>query len=377
MAFATLARTRAAARAWLQSARPLDVDPPAGVPAYTIESPAPIVALVGVFAPKLIAARTVIESCTIEELTAIVAHERGHLQARDNLKRWLMACAPDALRWTPIHQEIAAAWHDAAEDAADDVATRGDERARANLAALLVKIARLTPGAAWPAATVSPFVENDGLDRRVRRLLDAGRTPLGRRVTLVATRRSSCSAHASLHRVARRRSTRIYLVVEAVIALGRSTRSTAAGSSTTRVRIFDWMRTTLGVLSVLCCRRLAGLRVQGPRRRSAGKAGGQATMSRSSAAPARPSPTATDASSGSPIRRRRSRSWSSTPAARYFEAGDHRATQSGDRAGRDRRAAGERIGHGVGLGAEHRDHAGAPARPASAAATSRCGSRPT
>ena len=44
--------------------------------------------------------------------------------------------------------------------------------ARADLAALLVKIAGLAPMAPWTAATVSPFVEADGLDRRVRRLLD-------------------------------------------------------------------------------------------------------------------------------------------------------------------------------------------------------------
>ncbi len=146
MAAATLAGTRAAARAWLRSALPLDVDPPAGVPAYAIESHAPIVALVGVFTPKLIAARTVIESCTTEELTAIVAHERGHLHARDNLKRWLMSCAPDALRWTPLHQEIAAEWHDAAEDAADDEATRGDQRARVDLAALAGEDRASDPG---------------------------------------------------------------------------------------------------------------------------------------------------------------------------------------------------------------------------------------
>jgi len=173
LAFATLTavRTRVVTRTWLRSGTPLEVTPPAGVPAYAIDSPAPIVALVGVFSPKLIAARAVIEACTREELTAIVAHERGHLYARDNLKRWLMACAPDALRWTPIHHEIAAAWHAAAEDAADDVATRGDDVARVSLAALIVKIARLAPEATWPAATVSPFVERDGLPRRVRRLL--------------------------------------------------------------------------------------------------------------------------------------------------------------------------------------------------------------
>ncbi len=172
LALAGAIRTRIVARAWLRAGTPLDVQPPAGVPAYAIDSLAPIVALVGVFSPKLIAARAVIDACTREELTAIVSHERGHLHARDNLKRWLMACAPDALRWTPIHQEICAAWHDAAEDAADDVATGGDDGARANLAMLLVKIARLAPETAWPVATVSPFVQQDGLARRVRRLLE-------------------------------------------------------------------------------------------------------------------------------------------------------------------------------------------------------------
>lgn len=220
MAFATLTRTRAAARGWLQQAVPLDVDPPAGVPTYAIESPAPVVALVGVFTPKLIAARAVIESCTPEELTAIVAHERGHLQAHDNLKRWLLACAPDALRWTPWHHRIAAAWHDAAEDAADDAAAGGDERARVNLAALLVKIARLTPQPSWPAATVSPFVERGGLDRRVRRLLSSGATvsrssrwsPIAATVLLGAT-----LAGASRPAIFEQ----LYYFVEAVIAFGR------------------------------------------------------------------------------------------------------------------------------------------------------------
>ena len=158
-------------RSWLRTASALDVDPPAGVPAFVVESAAPMVALVGVLSPKLIAARAVIDACSEDELTAIVAHERGHLHARDNLKRWLMAAAPDALRWTATHREITAAWHHAAEDAADDEASGGDERTRVDLAALLLKIARLTHDSAWPLATVSPFIEEDGLDRRVRRLL--------------------------------------------------------------------------------------------------------------------------------------------------------------------------------------------------------------
>lgn len=220
MAAVTLARTGAAARVWLRSAVPLAVDPPAGVPAYAIESFAPIVALVGVFAPKLIAARTVIESCTTEELAAIVAHERGHLHARDNLKRWLMVCAPDALRWTPWHHDIAEAWHDASEAAADDAATRGDARARVDLAALLIKIARLTPEPSWPAATVSPFVERSGLDRRVRRLLSSGERPStsSRWLPITGAVVLGASLAAAISPVA---FEQIYHLVEAVIRFGR------------------------------------------------------------------------------------------------------------------------------------------------------------
>jgi Zn-dependent protease with chaperone function len=156
-------------RAWLRDSEAIDA--PAGVRAYAVRSSTPIVALVGVFAPKLIAARSVIDACTPEEISRIVAHEYGHFNSRDNLKRWLMASLPDTLRWTRIHQEIVDAWHDAAEDAADDATTSGEASERAELAALLLKIVRLTPLPAWDAAVVSPFVQDDGLERRVKRLL--------------------------------------------------------------------------------------------------------------------------------------------------------------------------------------------------------------
>jgi beta-lactamase regulating signal transducer with metallopeptidase domain len=130
-----------------------------------------MVALVGVFAPKLIAARSVVDACSRGEIAQIVAHERGHFDARDNLKRWIMASLPDALRWTPMHRDIVDAWHYAAEDAADDAATNGDAPARVELAALLLKIVRLAPEPSWDTAIVSPFVENHGLERRVKRLL--------------------------------------------------------------------------------------------------------------------------------------------------------------------------------------------------------------
>jgi Zn-dependent protease with chaperone function len=222
IALATTWRTSAAARQWLRGSAPLEVQPPAGVPAYVIDSMAPIVALVGVFKPKLIAARSVIEACSSRELNAIVAHERGHLHSRDNLKRWLMACAPDALRWTPIHHEIANAWHDAAEDAADDAATANDAALRLDLAQLIVKIARLAPGSAWREVTVSPFVDPSGLNRRVRRLLvereslSASRASRTRRAALLLI------AAAALSMVLQPPALeQLYLATEALIRLGR------------------------------------------------------------------------------------------------------------------------------------------------------------
>ncbi len=161
--------TAAVERRWLQSSSALDVG--RAMPAFAIDSPSSIVALVGVFTPKLIASRSVIDACTPEEVACIVGHEGGHLQSRDNLKRWVMASLTDALSWTPIHREMIDAWHHAAEDAADDAATGGEEMARAELAALLLKIVRLAPQPQWHSAIVSPFVEDRGLERRVRRLL--------------------------------------------------------------------------------------------------------------------------------------------------------------------------------------------------------------
>lgn len=211
-----------AERAWLRSAQRLDFDPPAGVPAYAVDSFAPAIALVGVFAPKLIAARKVVDACDRHELANIVAHERGHLHAKDNLKRWLMAAAPDALRWTPLHHAIALAWDDAAEDAADDAATAGKTVARVDLAALLIKVARLSPDSSFTAATVSPFIERDRLDRRVRRLLSASPGPRPSRSTAFQPLLSAGLGASVLSVLSNPSALQVvHEMVEAMVAFGR------------------------------------------------------------------------------------------------------------------------------------------------------------
>jgi beta-lactamase regulating signal transducer with metallopeptidase domain len=214
--------TRRIKQQWLRSATALEMGPAAGVPAYVVDAPSPMVALVGVFSPRLIAARSVIDACSAEELAAIVAHERGHLHARDNFKRWLLTCAPDVMRWTRVHASIVAAWRDAAEFAADDAATRGKEEARVDLAALLLKIARLAPPRFATPAGVSTFADKEGLDRRVRRLLTPSQEKLRASWQLLAPATLGLTLLAVIVAVTSPADFKeIYEIVELSIAFGR------------------------------------------------------------------------------------------------------------------------------------------------------------
>jgi len=206
-------------REWLRASSPLEID--VAMPAFAIESAAPFVALVGVWTPKLLAARAVVNACSPEEIARIAGHERGHLHSRDNVKRWIMGSLPDLLRWTPVHREIIEAWHHAAEDAADDASTGKDAVARAELAALLLKVARLAPHPLWQSAIVSPFVERDGLERRVRRLIQPELeppAPLAIVPLIAATVMIAAAVAASL---SPRTMEFIFDTFESLVALGR------------------------------------------------------------------------------------------------------------------------------------------------------------
>ena len=69
------------------------------VPAERIDSPFPIVALVGVLRPRLFVAATVLDSCTRQELQTVIAHEMAHARTLDNLRRLLLIAVPDPLAW--------------------------------------------------------------------------------------------------------------------------------------------------------------------------------------------------------------------------------------------------------------------------------------
>jgi Zn-dependent protease with chaperone function len=158
------------ARAWRRVSRPLSLDG-TPMPAFAVDVATPVMALAGLFRPRLLITRGVLDALTEEELRASVAHELGHWRALDNLKRLAMRAAPDLLWLTSAAGTIEARWASAAEHAADHRAC-GDPRARCALASALVKVARLTPLRTPIAEPISTLVDGGDIASRVQQLLD-------------------------------------------------------------------------------------------------------------------------------------------------------------------------------------------------------------
>ena len=145
------------------------------MPVFRFDHPFPVVAVVGIIRPRLFVADKVLRSLTEGEFRAAIAHEYGHLTTKDNLKRTLLRMCRDLLLF-PIGKGLDRAWSECVESLADEYAARSVGGARAlDLAAALVKIAKLVPAGTRPAIPVGAFlVEATGGDiaRRVHRLLN-------------------------------------------------------------------------------------------------------------------------------------------------------------------------------------------------------------
>ena len=167
-----LAAAHRLTHAWREVSEPIALEG-ISVPAVAVTSPFPIVAVVGLRRPTLVIARSVLAACTPDELRAILAHEQGHIDRRDNLRRLMLAVSPDVLAWLPASDRLFAEWCDAAEEAADDDAAQVGAAGRLHLASALVKVARLATG--QPASDVMPASAlycGTNLNTRVRRLLE-------------------------------------------------------------------------------------------------------------------------------------------------------------------------------------------------------------
>lgn len=174
---------------WMRHARPIAVaaNP---MPAFVVEADQPMIALVGVFRPRLLLTRGLLDNLTPAELEAAVAHEIEHRRSFDNLKRLLMRAAPDFLAYVGGARLMEQRWAAAAEHAADRIGGADPVDARCALASALVKVARLTPAAIPQAEPISTLIAGGDIAARVQRLLsddplNAAATSTRRALTIV------------------------------------------------------------------------------------------------------------------------------------------------------------------------------------------------
>jgi Zn-dependent protease with chaperone function len=164
--------TRRLVKDWLRVAEQVEFDQ-IRIPAYRLRHQFPVIAIVGAIRPKLFVADHLFQSLTREEMAAAIAHESGHLAARDNLKRAALRACRDSLAIFPCGVSLDRAWAAASESAADEHAAKGGGAVALDLASALVKIARLVPEGVKPTMPASALLIGDGPDgiaQRVRRL---------------------------------------------------------------------------------------------------------------------------------------------------------------------------------------------------------------
>lgn len=140
------------------------------LPALQADHPFPVAALAGVWRPRLLIADRVLKALQPAELDAVVAHELAHLEARDNLKRLLLAASPDPLALTGAGRRLRSEFLAAAEAAAD---ARACVRVSpTTLARAIVKVAGLVPAGARLDLRVASFHHDGSLAARVRALVE-------------------------------------------------------------------------------------------------------------------------------------------------------------------------------------------------------------
>jgi len=136
-----------------------------------IETDYPLIALAGLFHPRVVISRSAMNALSPAELAAALEHERVHRTSGDNWKRLLLRAAPEAVPFSRCFAKIEQAWLRFSECAADADATRGDEQASLALASALIELARLGTSRPVPAAVSSLVPDPRDLAERIDRLL--------------------------------------------------------------------------------------------------------------------------------------------------------------------------------------------------------------
>lgn len=170
--FGTWWRTRQLIKSWLKCSKPISVEN-VSIPVYRLEHQFPVIAVVGVFQPKLFIAEQIFSTLNEEELSAAIEHEGGHLATHDNFKRILLRVCRDLLVF-PMGKKLERAWAENSESAADEYATQIHGKSALSLAAALIKIAKIVPPNTTPTIPLGVFLVEQNVDVtwRVHRLIE-------------------------------------------------------------------------------------------------------------------------------------------------------------------------------------------------------------
>lgn len=147
-----------------------------------VEVGEPLAAVVKAWRPQIVTAESLRSLCERDEYRQVIAHEKAHIQAWDNLKLLLLLATPDALAWTSLGPELTNHWRAAAEREADQRSTGDDRQKRLALASALVKMARLLNRSHRARGTLGMSSAMDDVPGRVRRLLQSPARPVPSRI---------------------------------------------------------------------------------------------------------------------------------------------------------------------------------------------------
>jgi len=139
--------------------------------ALIVEKDAPLLALAGIFHPRLLVSQAVLRSLSAEELDLALQHENAHRISRDNLKRLFLLLSPAPVPLLHNFSSIERCWTKFSEWAADDEAVRGDSRRALSLAAALLRVARMGAAPRLSFLHTSLCADDHDLSARVERLL--------------------------------------------------------------------------------------------------------------------------------------------------------------------------------------------------------------
>jgi Zn-dependent protease with chaperone function len=136
-----------------------------------VEKDAPLLALVGVFRPRLVVSESVLSSLSAEQLDVAFQHENAHRISHDNLKRLFLLLAPGPLPFLRGFSSLERNWARFSEWAADDEAVCGDAHRALALAAALLRVARMGTVPSLSFLHSSLLAADGSLSARIDRLL--------------------------------------------------------------------------------------------------------------------------------------------------------------------------------------------------------------